>query len=137
MVKLLSSCSSLMCWVTWNYKRILKPREWVWLAWIRTLKQPSAEANPANQLGSWIFWCLTLGLGTGTTWGKANFCLFERPLFEEPFRAAILLTPSSVRCSAHPLSIERGWDEHHVPLSREGGGDAMFFIFHQIKCLFH
>ena len=95
---------------------------------IRTIKQPSAAVNPINQWKSIIVWSLIKDLSTGTTLGKAAFSLSDKPKFIEALIATIFNNPSIVRCSAHPLSIERGWDEHHVPPPLERGGDAMFFI---------
>ena len=62
------------------------------------MKDPSADVNPANQLGSLIIQS-KFGLSTGIILGKAAFNSSDnKPRFIEDLIARIFLSPSIVIC---------------------------------------
>jgi hypothetical protein len=84
-IKLFINCSSLECWHNWNINCTRDP---IWLPddlRTATMKLPSPELKPDNQLGSWILAPQTLGLSTGIISGKAAFSSDERPFINRSF----------------------------------------------------
>lgn len=70
-MKLFINCLPRICWVILNTNLTPSPNFVVFDLNVLTKKHPSAEANPANQLGSKILGTSTKGLGTGIISGKA------------------------------------------------------------------